>query len=203
MRAITFLVFLLMQIRRTKSCSFIRVDGEFEAAEKFRIAVESEELCLAACFDEADCTFVEYSERTCTVLIDGNNSMMSNGSLLKFERDVSIPECATSVKFGSPVEFQQIRADKTENVTCSGLPSATTVISTFYDANRYRFFAKENENVFSGMKAGIRMTFAKDPQQHCASVPVFTRAGRRRLFFGSVYNRTGYIFMDAYAFPSE
>ncbi|KHJ80389.1 PAN domain protein [Oesophagostomum dentatum] len=179
MRTVTFLAFLLVQMSPTKPCSFIRISGEFMAAVKFKIRVESENFCLAICFDELDCTFVGYSERTCTVFIDGTNSMMSNGSVLKFERDTPRPECRRSVEFGIPVEFQQIPVDKTENeVTCSGLPSATTVISTFYDINYYRFYAKEDDNLSSGMSKGYSFTFARNLQSHCTSVPVFTRAGK-------------------------
>ncbi|KHJ77222.1 PAN domain protein [Oesophagostomum dentatum] len=157
MPVITFLAFLLVQTRIIESCSFTRISGEFLAAVKFKIPLESEELCLATCFDELDCTFVEYFERTCTIFIEGNNSMMSNGSLLKFERDIPRPTCARSVKFGIPVEFQQIAADKTENVTCSGLLAVTTVVSAFFYPNRtYRFYAKEDESLFKGMKKGRR-----------------------------------------------
>ncbi|EYC08240.1 hypothetical protein Y032_0067g67 [Ancylostoma ceylanicum] len=42
--------------------------------------------------------------------------------------------------------------------------------------------------------------FAKDPQDGCTSIPVFTRASHRRLYFGNVYNTSGYIFLNAYAF---
>ncbi|KHJ84030.1 PAN domain protein [Oesophagostomum dentatum] len=178
MSTITFLAFLLVQIDPTKPCSFLRITGEFMAAVKFNISLESEELCLMVCFDELDCTFVEYSERTCTVFVDNNNSMMSNGSLLKFERDVPRPTCARSIEFRIPVEFQQIAADKTENVTCSGLPAATTVISTFRDSSGFRFYAKNGENVVDGKIEGRRrFTFARNPQPHCTSVPVFTTAG--------------------------
>ncbi|KHJ87981.1 PAN domain protein [Oesophagostomum dentatum] len=204
MRTVTFLALLLVQMSPTKPCSFIRMTGEFLAAAKFSIGLGSEDLCLATCVDELDCAFVGYSERNCTVFTDGNNRlMMSNGSLLKLERDTPRPECPTRVKFGIPVKFQQIAVDKTDNTTCSGLPTATTVIFAFLDSNNYRFFGKEDENFFTGMSKGNILTFARHPQLHCASVPVFARAGRRRLFFGSVYNTTGYTFMDAYAFTSK
>ncbi|KAL6736323.1 hypothetical protein Aduo_006687 [Ancylostoma duodenale] len=44
------------------------------------------------------------------------------------------------------------------------------------------------------------MTLARDPQSNCKPLPVFTRANHRRLYFGSVFNVTGYYFMNGYAF---
>ncbi|KHJ84122.1 hypothetical protein OESDEN_16168 [Oesophagostomum dentatum] len=96
MRTVTFLAILLVQMSPTKPCSFIRMTGEFLAAVKFSVGMDSEDLCATA-----------------------------------------------------------------------------------------------------------RLTFARNPQLHCTSVPVFTRTGHRRLFFGDVYNTTGYIFMNAYAFTSK
>ncbi|KHJ76519.1 hypothetical protein OESDEN_23861 [Oesophagostomum dentatum] len=62
MRTVTFLTLLLVQMNPTKSCSFLKMTGEFVAAAKFSTEVDSENLCLAACVDELDCAFVEYSE---------------------------------------------------------------------------------------------------------------------------------------------
>ncbi|EYC08243.1 hypothetical protein Y032_0067g69 [Ancylostoma ceylanicum] len=45
-----------------------------------------------------------------------------------------------------------------------------------------------------------RLIFASDPQDGCTSIPVFTRASHRRLYFGNVYNAPGYISLNAYAF---
>ncbi|KAL6736330.1 hypothetical protein Aduo_006694 [Ancylostoma duodenale] len=46
----------------------------------------------------------------------------------------------------------------------------------------------------------FRITVVKDPQSKCKPLPIFTRANHRRLYFGSVYDVTGYYFMNGYAF---
>ncbi|EYC25258.1 hypothetical protein Y032_0012g1788 [Ancylostoma ceylanicum] len=49
----------------------------------------------------------------------------------------------------------------------------------------------------------LRLWFSTNTQDHCTSIPVFTRANHRRLYFGNVYNVTGYIFMNAFAFAGS
>ncbi|KHJ91732.1 PAN domain protein [Oesophagostomum dentatum] len=156
MRTVTFLAFLLVQMSPAKPCSFIRMTGEFLAAVKFSVGMDSEDLCLATCVDELDCAFVGYSERNCTVFTDGNNIlMMSNGSLLKFERDTPMPTCPRTIKFGIPVKFQQIAVDKTENVTCSGELRSPSYISEVVTWNGYHFYEKLSDNIFlTGMTFG-------------------------------------------------
>ncbi|KAK6754890.1 hypothetical protein RB195_013707 [Necator americanus] len=45
-----------------------------------------------------------------------------------------------------------------------------------------------------------RLWFTKNPEPQCTPVPVFVQANHRRLFFGNVYNTTGYYFLNAYVF---
>ncbi|KAL6736327.1 hypothetical protein Aduo_006691 [Ancylostoma duodenale] len=53
------------------------------------------------------------------------------------------------------------------------------------------------------MSTWLAISVARDPQSTCKLLPIFTRANHRRLYFGSVFNATGYYFMNGYAFADR
>ncbi|CAJ0595847.1 unnamed protein product [Cylicocyclus nassatus] len=62
-----------------------------------------------------------------------------------------------------------------------------------------RFYVN-NISKIPGCVIDTRYVFAMEPNPECVSVPVFQRASQHRLYFGDVYNVTGYTFLHAYAF---
>ncbi|CAJ0595601.1 unnamed protein product [Cylicocyclus nassatus] len=77
---------------------------------------------------------------------------------------------------------------------------ALTVVH-MYKKNGYIF--TKSEAAFPDGTAPIRsLVFAKNPQPECVSVPVFQKADQHKLYFGDIYNVTGYEFLHAYAFTT-
>ncbi|EYC08249.1 hypothetical protein Y032_0067g70 [Ancylostoma ceylanicum] len=200
----TVCIHLAQVICSTIACTFTNVNGNFNATVKYEIMLGSEDLCLTACYDEYDCTFVEYFQGSCTVYENGSEDHFGRGKVFELDRQLSRGSCSRSLVVGPTVEFRTIVSDREDNMTnCSGSPNSKTMINVFRQNNLLRFYSNSETLLANGRKPFRRLVFATNPQKHCTSVPIFTRANHRRLYFGSAYNVTGYIFLNAFAFTQR
>ncbi|VDN29403.1 unnamed protein product, partial [Cylicostephanus goldi] len=101
----------------------------------------------------------------------------------------------------SDITFQKIA--RQENVTKPSCRDArdVTVIQPYNRKGGYSFFVTNTTVAADNWNAtNIKLFFSRKPGKNCTAVPVFHRADYRRLYFGEIYNVTGYYFYNAYAF---
>ncbi|CAJ0595786.1 unnamed protein product [Cylicocyclus nassatus] len=206
---VIFIVTLMMQIYTANSNTFTPYQGNFTANFTYELPKESEELCLRTCFEESDCTFVQYNENVCTIFKSGEVNQVGRGNVYALDRQLVLPTCERPLPLAQNVEFQQLPEPveaQSEARKAQLLAMNTTASLTIIDIiglSGSRFFLKDVTKMPDGAIILSRLVFAKEPNPECVSVPVFQRASQRRLYFGDVYNVTGYTFLDAYAFTGR
>ncbi|EYC44964.1 hypothetical protein Y032_0444g1568 [Ancylostoma ceylanicum] len=137
----------------------------------------------------------------CSIFTEGNEIQKTVGTAYKLDSQLLSPSCPRRVKIGDHVTFPNYQAPTTGPVSCADSASTpTTTISMYRKGGIYLYTNNPIPTLPSGSVVARRITLARDPQSRCKPLPVFTRANHRRLFLGSVFNVTGYYFMNGYAF---
>ncbi|EYC44960.1 hypothetical protein Y032_0444g1565 [Ancylostoma ceylanicum] len=195
------LYLLLSNVKSIKSCTFSKINEEFGASFKFQILLENEEVCILACYEEVDCVYVDYVGNLCSIYAGGRSRHTPTGTAFELDRKLLSPSCSRRVEVGQLVTFQKYPAPSISQGSCAGNPSTPTTTISIYRNSGARFLTNiPNPTLPAGAAVARRILLAKEPQSNCKPLPVFTRANHRRLFFGSIYNVTGYYFLDGYAF---
>ncbi|KAK6754889.1 hypothetical protein RB195_013706 [Necator americanus] len=198
------LVLHLAQIASLLTCSFVAVKDKFTAVIYYKITLESQEKCMMACYQDSDCTFVQYEASTCTVFKQGSNAQQPNAETYQIYRQEERSSCHRSMKVGQEVTFETVQAKSSDSSkSCTDdAPDAPIVVYRYSDTS-LRFYSTDSSGFVPGRNGVQRLWLTKNPDPQCTAVPVFAQANYRRLFFGNVYNTTGYYFLNAYAFAEH
>ncbi|CAJ0592912.1 unnamed protein product [Cylicocyclus nassatus] len=122
----------------------------------------------------------------------------------ELDRTLTLPSCPWEVALRPTVEFKPVEMQPDEEVTCSELPFQVTTIHVFFTGSGIPLYSNSAlMEKFSEAQRRFRLYIASEPQSQCVSVPVFTGASRSRLYFGQIYNTTGYYFLGGYAFTGK
>ncbi|CAJ0595779.1 unnamed protein product [Cylicocyclus nassatus] len=203
---VIFIATLMMQIYGANPNTFTKLQDNFLATIKYELPKESEEICLRACFEESDCTFVQYNENMCTIFENGEVNQVGRGNVYELDRQLELPTCERPLPLAPNVEFQQLPVPtvaQSESRKAQLLAMNTTASLTIIDRvslNGSWFYLNDISKLPNRDILSSRYVFAMEPNPECVSVPVFQRASQHRLYFGDVYNVTGYTFLHAYAF---
>ncbi|CAJ0591626.1 unnamed protein product [Cylicocyclus nassatus] len=193
---------VLFLARTTLSSGVFRYDPEaLCGSPMYFLYLDSEVQCLRACYEESECAVVQYNETDdgyCRLYRSGKTDRKVQGYVLFREETDS--SCMSEITTGE-LSFQKIpRQESAITVECS-MTHDVAVIQPYEHNEKYRFFLLEPANPQLTMQArGPRLFFSKKPEKYCTAVPVFHRANSHRLYFGKIYNATGYFFYNAYAF---
>ncbi|CAJ0595850.1 unnamed protein product [Cylicocyclus nassatus] len=201
---VVFIATLMMQIHGANPNTFTKFQGDFLATIKYELPKESEEICLRTCFEESDCTFVQYNQNVCTIFKSGEVNQVGRGNVYELDRQLALPTCERPLPLAPDVEFRQLpkptvaqSESRKAQLLAINTTASLTIIKAFYLGNSWFYLSDISKLPAS---PGSRYVFAKEPNPECVSVPVFSRASQHRLYFGDVYNVTGYTFLHAYAF---
>ncbi|KAL6731681.1 hypothetical protein Aduo_002519 [Ancylostoma duodenale] len=144
------LVACLVWVQAIIACTFTKRSGNFNAAEKYEILLGSEELCLTACYEESDCTYVEYYQGSCTVYKYGGKGWAGHGNVFEFDRPLS-RSCSRRMQVADPtVKFETIISVNTDNRKCSGSPNPATAINVFQGRDSLRFYSTDKSILSDG-----------------------------------------------------
>ncbi|CAJ0592925.1 unnamed protein product [Cylicocyclus nassatus] len=182
------------QAHAVRDVTYTLVTDSFAARILYQRSINNEELCLNICYDHHMCKFVHYSEDNCTVYESGTILYLPVANTYELDRTLTLPSCSREVLLRPTVEFKPIEVPLKEGVTCSGFPSKLTTIHT-YLPNKMKVPLYSISDLMGNFTEVQRLYFASEPQSQCVSVPVFTGASHSRLYFGDVYNTTGYSWM--------
>ncbi|CAJ0595849.1 unnamed protein product, partial [Cylicocyclus nassatus] len=203
---VVFIATLMMQIYGANPNTFTKFQDNFLAKIKYELPKESEEICLRACFEESDCAFVRYDENVCTIFKSGEVNQVGRGNVYELDRQLVLPTCERPLPLAPNVEFQQLpeptmaqSGSRKAQLLAMNSTASLTIIDSVYLSGSF-FYLNYISKIPNGGSFDARFVFAKEPNPECVSVPVFQRASQRRLYFGDVYNVTGYTFLHAYAF---
>ncbi|CAJ0592970.1 unnamed protein product [Cylicocyclus nassatus] len=178
----------------------MQVRSKFNATTLFQRIINDEVLCLNICHDHELCKFVHYSEDNCTIYGTGSIPYLPCDVTYKLDRTLRSSTCTFEIPIRPTVQSEPIKV-QSDDVTCSGLPSEVTTIHMYLTEKRILIYSISD--LVGNYTEIQRLLFAKKPQLHCVSVPVFTGASNSRLYFGNAYNISGYYFLDAYAFTGK
>ncbi|CAJ0601338.1 unnamed protein product [Cylicocyclus nassatus] len=169
----------------------------------YYLYLKKQSQCLRACYDERECKVVEYNETNgfCKLYKQGTIGTVKGHELRRDETDSS---CMTEIST-SDIAFQKIKPlQKIPKIPqCQNLTKSNdvTVIGTSKTSDGYRVFFTTSPSEWTATKPWL--VLSKKAEKGCASVPVFHKANHRRLYFGEIYNTTGYYFFDGYAFAGQ
>ncbi|CAJ0607360.1 unnamed protein product [Cylicocyclus nassatus] len=189
------------QIHANREVTFTQIHGKFLARTLYQRSIDDEVLCLNICYDQRQCKFVHYSEDNCTIYGSGNIPYYSCEITYKLDRTLTSSFCTFEIPIRRNVEFKPIEVLHDQDVVCSGLPSEVTTIHMYLTEKLLAIYSISD--LIGNYTEVQRLFFAKTPQSHCTSIPVFTGASNSRLYFGDVYNTSGYYFLNAYAFTGK
>ncbi|CAJ0603475.1 unnamed protein product [Cylicocyclus nassatus] len=198
---LVFVLFLLCrQANANREVTFTKITSAFNGSMLYQRSIETEDFCLNVCYDEGHCKFVHYSKNNCTLYDSGSITYTPSEVTYELDRKLSDwPTCKKEVPIRKNVQFKPIEVKSTEGVECNGLPKDVTVIFTYLTEGNTTVLMGKSD-LFGNFTAMQRLIFSRTPQERCVSVPVFSGASNTKLYFGHVYNTSGYYFMDAYAF---
>ncbi|CAJ0591367.1 unnamed protein product [Cylicocyclus nassatus] len=169
----------------------------------YNIYLKDKLMCLRACYEEINCAFVTYEEdmaERCRLFESGDgNGQRSGYILLREETDAA---CTLIEISDADIAFQKIPYQEVAEVECSNAVSDVAIISPYVSHGKYRFFVLNSAKVPDWTAKKHRLFISKRKEETCTAVPIFHKANHRRLYFGEVYNTTGYYFYDAYAFAN-
>ncbi|CAJ0595606.1 unnamed protein product [Cylicocyclus nassatus] len=206
---------MILQIHGADSCTFVDQEDDFVADVVYEMLKETKDLCLVTCYEEGDCTFVKYFEGVCTIFGNGETHQAGGDNVYKLDCQLTLTTCRR-LPLASELKFQKLQEPKSKQsktrireLLAKNIVSLTTLY--MFKKNGAFFFSKSESAFTDGTVPRRGLVFAKNPQPECVSVPVFLKAkaglqfgysGQHKLYFGSVYNVTGYEFLDAYAFTT-
>ncbi|CAJ0601639.1 unnamed protein product [Cylicocyclus nassatus] len=200
MLSITPIFIVMLTAKMTSNSGVFYFNPEAPRGEPiFQYYAENKAQCLRACYEESDCAVVEHDETDdnyCRLYKEGNGSVEA----YVLSREATDSSCMTETTT-TDVRFQKIpRRENVKKGKCTSTQNVT-VIMPYKREGRYRFFVPESSRIpYDWDRMNFKLTFSSKPEPTCTSVPVFHRADYRRLYFGEVYNVTGYYFHNAYAF---
>ncbi|CAJ0595788.1 unnamed protein product [Cylicocyclus nassatus] len=145
----------------------------------------------------------------CTIFKSGEVNQVGRGNVFALDRQLVLPTCERPLPLAPNLEFQQLPKPteaESEAKKAQLLAMNTTAPLTIIDEIALSgtvFYLKDISKMPDAAHLNYRLVFAKAPIPECVSVPVFQRASQRRLYFGDIYNVTGYTFLDAYAFTDR
>ncbi|CAJ0595795.1 unnamed protein product [Cylicocyclus nassatus] len=160
-------------------------------------------------------------QKMCTIFKSGEVNQVGRGNVFALDRQLVLPTCERPLPLASNVEFQQLpepteaQSDARKVQLLAINTTAPLTIIDWIGLSGSVFYSKDiskmpdaalnhgSLNDSEAHKLDFRLVFAKEPNPECVSIPVFQRASQRRLYFGDVYNVTGYTFLDAYAFTDR
>ncbi|CAJ0601337.1 unnamed protein product [Cylicocyclus nassatus] len=202
---ITEVSILLLLAKSTSNTGVFRFDPEAKHGNSiYFLYLEKQSQCLRACYDESECKVVEYNETDgfCRLYREGKVGPIKGYELKRDETDSS---CMTETST-SDVAFQRIppRQEDDRDFTCKDLAAPDKTVIVPFERERYRFFFSNTSRTSSKWTTvGPRLSLSKKAEETCTPVPVFHKANHRRLFFGEIYNTTGYYFFNGYAFADS
>ncbi|CAJ0595796.1 unnamed protein product [Cylicocyclus nassatus] len=148
-------------------------------------------------------------QKMCTIFKSGEVNQVGRGNVFALDRQLVLPTCERPLPLAPDVEFQQLpvpavtQSDTRKAQLLAMNTTASLTIIDMIDLSGSYFYVKDISKMPDAARLIRRLVFAKAPNPECVSVPVFQRASQRRLYFGDVYNVTGYTFLDAYAFTGR
>ncbi|CAJ0595147.1 unnamed protein product [Cylicocyclus nassatus] len=161
--------------------------------------------CLRACYEEKECKAVHYNEeeRSCQLVRIGKGDGIVFEELYVLSREETDSSCMTETSIRE-IPFQSIpKKGNTFEKRFDKMPDVA-VIQPYDHLGNYHFFLHSHDKKPIDYNAtGPTLFFSRKAEETCTSVPVFRKANRRRLYFGEIYNTTGYFFYDAYAFADH
>ncbi|KAK6754878.1 hypothetical protein RB195_013698 [Necator americanus] len=189
------------QITSLLTCTFVPVKYEFAALVHYEINLETQERCLMACYQDTACTFVQYESSVCKIFKEGTNTQQPSAATFQIYREQEGSSCYSSLKIGKEVTFKTIQAKPTDtSIICNTGPNAPIIIR-MYKYQGIRFYSTDSSGFLpDGSPPDRKLWLTKNPEPQCTAVPVFLQANHRRLFFGNVYNTTGYYFLNGYVY---
>ncbi|CAJ0601320.1 unnamed protein product [Cylicocyclus nassatus] len=199
----TEVLILFFLVKLISNTGVFRFDSQANHGNTmYHLYLEKQSLCLRACYDEKECKVAEYNETNgfCRLYRQGNTGKVKGYELTREDTDSS---CMTET-FTSDIAFQKIKPlqEIPKTSQCQTLAkSDKTVIKTFKTNEGYRVFFTNSPPEWNATKPWL--VLSKKAEKGCASVPVFHKANHRRLYFGEIYNTTGYYFFDGYAFAEQ
>ncbi|CAJ0591371.1 unnamed protein product [Cylicocyclus nassatus] len=166
----------------------------------YDIYLEDKAMCLRACYEEVECEVVNYEENTRScAMYRGGNSTEPGYILSRGETDAA---CTLIEISDTDIAFQKIPSQDLAKVECNVM-SDVAAISTYENSTGYRFFILRPNNISEYWEdMHYRLLFSKKKEETCTPVPIFHKANYRRLYFGEIYNTTGYYFYNAYAYAN-
>ncbi|KAL6728014.1 hypothetical protein Aduo_009827 [Ancylostoma duodenale] len=84
------------QLVPTSACSFVKVNGSFNASSRHIVFV-TEEDCFEQCYNTTACTHIDYNKGTCTIYMEGSKQLYSNGLAYELRRDELLSGCQRKV----------------------------------------------------------------------------------------------------------
>ncbi|CAJ0591899.1 unnamed protein product [Cylicocyclus nassatus] len=161
-----------------------RYDPAASGKPMYYFYLEDKVSCLRACYEESECAVVEYRENEegyCRLYREGDTRSVEGYTLSRGETNSS---CKLIEILDFDVSFQEIEGsqENSSKAKCSGMPDVAVIQP--YDRVEYRFFVLDSTKVAENW---IASEFRSD---------------HRRLYFGEIYNTTGYTFYNAYAFTN-
>ncbi|CAJ0595553.1 unnamed protein product [Cylicocyclus nassatus] len=165
-------------------------------------------MCLRACFEEDDCSFVSYRGGLCSMFTIGNATQNGGDTVYKLDYQLKQTTCrrlplAPQVEFHLiPLPELQSQSRMMELLDKQAFVHFTVMHIFLVERFGYFFTKNTSEIPKEGEKFNYSLVFAKNPQPECVSIPVFQKATDvdwHKLYFGDIYNVTGYEFLDAYA----
>ncbi|KAK6753507.1 hypothetical protein RB195_012851 [Necator americanus] len=214
----------LAQMTPLLTSTFFPREHEFNAAEKYQITLGTLDLCMSACYEENDCTFVKYDEGVCTIYIDGTDVQLPSDRVFEINRNLTDPSCECKISTPKEMAFKRIAAKTRDTRLCRETPNDVTAVYE-YVKDSLRFYSTDSSGFLPGgtrpnynsvlskvgegiahpgnIFARLEFLFTRNPEPQCTAVPVFVRANHRRLFFGDVYNTTGYYFLNGYVYAES
>ncbi|CAJ0592114.1 unnamed protein product [Cylicocyclus nassatus] len=195
-------IFLLV-LKMSSNTGVFRYDPAASGTPMYYFYLEDKVSCLRACYEENECAVVEYRENEegyCRLYREGDTHSVKGGYTLS--RGETNSSCKLIETLDFDVSFQEITGqENSSEAECSVMPDVAVLQP--YDKVKYRFFVPDSTKVAENWVASeFRLLFSKKAEVSCTSVPVFHKANHRRLYFGEIYNTTGYTFYNAYAFTN-
>ncbi|KAK6753508.1 hypothetical protein RB195_012851 [Necator americanus] len=139
----------LAQMTPLLTSTFFPREHEFNAAEKYQITLGTLDLCMSACYEENDCTFVKYDEGVCTIYIDGTDVQLPSDRVFEINRNLTDPSCECKISTPKEMAFKRIAAKTRDTRLCRETPNDVTAVYE-YVKDSLRFYSTDSSGFLPG-----------------------------------------------------
>ncbi|CAJ0595599.1 unnamed protein product [Cylicocyclus nassatus] len=146
--SIAIALLVILQVHGTTSCTFIDQKDDFVADVIYAMLKKDKDWCLLTCYEEENCTYVEYQEGVCTIFKDGETHQDGGNNMYKLDCQLTLPACPHCLPLAPEVEFQtlpvpKIEQSKTRMRELLAKDAVALTVVHIYDKNGYIFTKSE------------------------------------------------------------